>query len=82
MGLLVILDAPTKNTQYTFIFPPITSIEQDEQNLEFYANTVIGKTFVSHYIYDMSIGILRDEATVDILDIIVDEDLNIFFVLA
>jgi hypothetical protein len=30
----------------------------------------------------MSIGILRDEATVDILDIIVDEDLNIFFVLA
>ncbi len=82
MGLLAILDASTKNTEYTFILPPITTIEFDEQNLEIYANTVVGKTFVSHYITDMSIGILRDETTVDILDTLVDEDLNLFFVIA
>ncbi len=64
------------------MLPPITTIEMDEQNLEFYANTVIGKTYVSHYITDMSRGNLRDEVTVDILDTIVDEDLNLFFVLA
>lgn len=81
MGLLVILDASTKNTEYTFILPPLTKIELDEQNLEVYANTVIGKTYVSHYITDMSRGILREETTVDIFDTIVDEDLNLFFVL-
>jgi hypothetical protein len=64
------------------MLPPITTIEFDEQNLEIYSNTVIGKTYVSHYITDMSRGILRDETTVDIFDTIVDEDLNLFFVLA
>jgi hypothetical protein len=82
MGLLVILDASTKSNEYTFILPPITTIEFDEQNLEIYSNTLIGKTFVSHYVTDMSRGILRNEATVDILETIVDEDLNLFFVLA
>ncbi len=82
MGLLVILDAPTKNTENTLILPPITTIEFDEKNLEIYAHTVIGKTYVSHYITDMCRGILRDETTVDIFDTIVDEDLNIFFVIA
>jgi hypothetical protein len=49
-GLLVILDAPTTATEFTFIIPPITTVNIDEVNTETNANTVAGLTYTHHYL--------------------------------
>jgi hypothetical protein len=58
-GILAVVDAFSRNNDFTFYLPPITTVIIDETNKELISNTYAGYTFTHHYLLSITERIKR-----------------------